>query len=384
MAASVPNLSPKSITLIDQTGAMISQLKSSLLEAGLDPTQIKYVQEIEANIVRRIDDILVSIVGKGNSRAQVAADMDFSQIEQTAETHRPNNTPQDGVIRSQQTSESFNGSPTPAIGVPGALTNQPPVPPTAPLTQPAVAGANAQANAGGPPISGQINASGVQAPITSVGQPLTTRKDATTNYEVDKTIRHTKGAIGTVKRLSAAVVVNDRKDSSSKTGVRSLTDQEIKQITDLVKDAMGFSSERGDTISVVNTLFSEEEKSAEPLPFWKNPELLPSGKEMFIYALMTLLIGYILIGIVRPLVKTMLPPPPPPPVEEVAEEASEEWEEGQEGQEGEMEPDGLGGFHKPSAVLTLEKLIEDAREMVQKNPKAVADIIKDWTGTNGS
>ncbi|WP_434735502.1 flagellar M-ring protein FliF C-terminal domain-containing protein [Candidatus Accumulibacter necessarius] len=113
-------------------------MKSRLLEAGLDPTQVKYIQEVEASIIKRVEDILAPIVGPGNARVQIAADIDFSQSEQTAETHRPNTTPPEISIRSQQTSETASTSPT-AQGVPGALSNQPPVPATAPLTQPAVA-----------------------------------------------------------------------------------------------------------------------------------------------------------------------------------------------------------------------------------------------------
>ena len=135
VAASVPQLAPSAVTLLDQSGALISQVKSKLLEAGLDPTQVKYIQEVEASIIKRVEDILTPIVGAGNFRVQIAADIDFSQAEQTAETHRPNTTPPEISIRSQQTSETASTNPS-AQGVPGALTNQPPVPATAPLTQP--------------------------------------------------------------------------------------------------------------------------------------------------------------------------------------------------------------------------------------------------------
>ena len=175
VAASVPSLAASSVTLIDQSGAMLSQLKSKLTEAGLDATQIKYVQELEANAIKRVEDILMPLLGKGNAHVQIAADVDFSQSEQTAETHRPNTTPPDIAIRSQQTSESANGSPS-AQGIPGALTNQPPVPATAPLTTPAVPGPGGT-TAANPPIPGQINAAGIQATISNLGQPVSTRKD---------------------------------------------------------------------------------------------------------------------------------------------------------------------------------------------------------------
>ena len=93
VAASVPQLAASSVTLLDQSGTLLSQMKSKLLEAGLDPTQVKYIQEVEASIIKRVEDILAPIVGPGNARVQIAADIDFSQSEQTAESHRPNTTP---------------------------------------------------------------------------------------------------------------------------------------------------------------------------------------------------------------------------------------------------------------------------------------------------
>ena len=275
VAASVPNLATTSVTLIDQSGTMLSQLKSKLTEAGLDPTQLRYVQEVESNATKRIEAILEPIVGKGNARVQVAADIDFSQSEQTAETHRPNSTPPDISIRSQQISESASATPS-AQGVPGALTNQPPVPATAPLTQPPVAGAGAAAPTG-QPVPGQLNAAGVQAAINSVAQPINTRKDSTINYEVDKTIRHTKQSIGAIKRLSAAVVINHRKDA--KGAVKPLPDADLKQINDLVREAMGYNKDRGDTVSVANAPFTKIESSTVDIPLWKDPEILALAKE---------------------------------------------------------------------------------------------------------
>ena len=175
VAASVPQLAASSVTLLDQSGTLLSQMKSKLLEAGLDPTQVKYIQEVEASIIKRVEDILAPIVGPGNARVQIAADIDFSQSEQTAESHRPNTTPPEISIRSQQTSETASTNPT-AQGVPGALSNQPPVPATAPLTQQAVPGAGAAATPA-QPLPGQLNAAGVQAPIASVGQPISTSKN---------------------------------------------------------------------------------------------------------------------------------------------------------------------------------------------------------------
>ncbi len=370
VAASVPNLSVSSVTLIDQSGAMLSQLKSKLMEAGLDPTQIKYVQEIEASVIKRITDILQPIVGQDNVRVQIAADVDFAQNEQTAETHRPNTTPPDISIRSQQTTESASATPS-AQGVPGALTNQPPVPATAPLTQPAVPGAGPTTTPNQPPLPGQLSAAGVQAPIASVAQPISTRKDSTVNYEVDKTIRHTKQSLGTIKRLSAAVVVNHRKDA--KGIAKPLSDAELKQINDLVKEAMGFSRERGDTVSVANAPFTAVEKNGLEVPLWKDPEYIALFKDLLKYAGIALIIAFLMFKIIVPLTKAMLPPPPveeTPPLgsglDVVAGEEEEEQEE-----------------LPPTAAEELARKLEAARELAKADPQAVANIIKDWMGANG-
>ena len=366
IAASVPNLAPASVTLIDQTGAMLSQLKSKLMDAGLDPVQIRYIQEIEANAIKRVEDILSPILGPGNYRVQVAADIDLSQSEQTAETHRPNTTPPEISIRSQQTSESASTMPS-AQGVPGALSNQPPVPATAPLTQPAVPGVGTPAAGQQAPVPGQINAAGVQAQISNVGQPINTRKDSTINYEVDRTIRHTKQSVGTIKRLSAAVVVNHRKDA--KGIVKPIAEPELKQINDLVREALGFNQERGDSVSVANAPFTAIERSATDTPLWKDPEMLALAKELFKYGAIAAILAYLLFKIIMPLVKTMLQPPPASPTRQLGGNINIVDEE-----DGQTAP--------PSAAQALEQKLGQARELAQQDPKVVANIIKDWTGSN--
>ena len=372
VAASVPQLAPTSVTLLDQSGALLSQMKSKLLEAGLDPTQVKYIQEVEASVIKRVEDILAPIVGPGNARVQIAADIDFSQSEQTAETHRPNATPPEISIRSQQSSETASTSPA-AQGVPGALSNQPPVPATAPLTQPPVPGAGGAAPAT-PPVPGQINVAGVQAPVASVGPPISTSKNSTVNYEVDKTIRHVRQAVGTIKRLSAAVVVNQRKEiaKDGKAVNKPLPDAELKQISDLVKEAMGFSKERGDTISVANAPFTVIDKD-EGLPPWRDPETVSLTKDLVKYGAIAAIIAYLLLGVVRPLLKTMLEKPA----------ATESGVGGRidvvAGEEGEEE----AKENLPTAAELLEKRIAAARALAQQDPQLVANIIKEWTGANG-
>ena len=368
VAASVPNLSLSGVTLIDQTGAMLSQLKSPLMDAGLDPTQIKYVREIEASAIKRVDDILAPIVGQGNARVQVAADIDFSQSEQTAETHRPNTTPPDVAIRSQQTSESASATPS-AQGIPGALTNQPPVPATAPLTTPPVAGAGTPATPPGQPLPGQLNAAGVQGPINSIAQPINTKKDSTINYEVDKTIRHTKQSVGTIKRLSAAVVLNHRKDAKGL--VKPIADAELKQINELVKEALGYNKDRGDTVSVANAPFSTVDQADSDFPLWKDPDVLSLLKSLFKYGAIAAIVAYLLFKIVLPLSKAMLEAPPKHHHGSLGGNINVLSNEEEEQEE-----------IPPSAAEALSKKLDEARDLAQQDPKVIANIIKDWTGSN--
>ncbi|HNQ75574.1 MAG TPA: flagellar basal-body MS-ring/collar protein FliF, partial [Pseudothauera hydrothermalis] len=143
VASSVPRMAQSDVSIIDQTGTLLTRKPNALDRPGLEPKQLDYVAEVEAAYIRRIENILLPILGKGNFSAQVTADIDFNQVEQTAETYKPNPSP-DQAIRSQQINESRNADAGPQ-GVPGALTNQPPVPATAPITTPPVGndGANA-------------------------------------------------------------------------------------------------------------------------------------------------------------------------------------------------------------------------------------------------
>jgi len=374
ISSSVPQLPASNVTVIDQTGAMLSQLKSKLTEAGLDPAQIKYVREMEDSTIKRIDEILKPVLGEGNYKVQVAADIDFSQSEQTAESYRPNNTPENTSIRSQQNNETASINQA-AGGVPGALTNQPPVPATAPLTQPATGNTGGQPAKPGEP-NGKIDSAGVTAPLNAAGQPINTSKNATINYEVDKTVRYTKQALGNIRRLSAAVVINHRKEigKDGKPTTKPLPDAELKQINDLVREAMGFSKERGDTLSIANSPFTVSEKNDTELPIWKDPENISYIKEIVKYLLLAGIVAFLYLKVIQPTLKAMFPSP-----EEREAAASAEGVAGALGHitiAGEEGEDNVKINHYAAKV-------QKARDIAEADPKAVANIIKDWMGTNG-
>lgn len=378
VSSSVPQLPATNVTVIDQTGALLSQLKNKLTEAGLDATQVKYVRDIEGSIIKRIEDILKPMLGGENFKVQVAADIDFSQSEQTAESYRPNNTPETTAIRSRQTNESASVNQS-AGGVPGALTNQPPVPATAPLTQPATGTSPGQPGKTAE-IQGKLDAAGVTAPLNGVGQPINTSKAATVNFEVDKTIRHTKQGMGDIRRLSAAVVINHRKDidKNGQPVNKPIPDAEMKQINELVREAMGFNKERGDSISVANAPFTAGEKVDSSIPLWKDPETISYAKDIFKYLLIALIVAFLFLKIIQPSLKTMFP--------SAAERRAASTAEGVAGAAAHVKIAGIDGEPGEDHVRIdhYAAKVQKARDIAGADPKAVANIIKDWMGANAS
>jgi flagellar M-ring protein FliF len=379
VSSSVPQLPMANVAIIDQNGALLSQLKSKLSDAGLDPAQLKYVRETENGVITRIEEILKPMLGAGNFKVQVAADIDFSQSEQTAESYRPNSTPETTSIRSQQNNETANINQV-IGGVPGALTNQPPVPATAPLTQPATGTTAAPGKPAKPgELQGKLESAGITAPLNPVGQPISTSKNATINYEVDKTIRYTKQAMGNIRRLSAAMVINHRQ-VTGKDGQpvsKPIPDAEMKQINELVREAMGFNKERGDTISVANAPFTAVDKSESEMPLWKDPENISYAKDIAKYLIIAAIIAFLYFKIIQPSLKTMFEPP--------AESEKESAEEG--GLFGGAGGLPGGGEEEGATEVRIDHYavkVQKARDAAEADPKAVANIIKDWMDPSGS
>jgi flagellar M-ring protein FliF len=168
-------------------------------------------------------------------------------------------------------------------------------------------------------------------------------------------------------------VVNHRKEVG-KTTLKPLSDAEIKQINDLVKEAMGFSKDRGDTISVANAPFTVIDRNDTGMPLWKDPDILSMVKDLIKYGAIAAILAYLLLGVVRPLLKTMSESKPRTTTARATGGNISVFA----GDEGESSEQG------PSPAATLEKKIEQARNIAQKDPKIVANIIKDWTGANAS
>lgn len=363
VASSVPELPTKNVTVVDESGNLLSETGKSPGSNGLDPTQLKYIQELQQSIVRRIESIITPIVGPNNVRAEATADVDFSSSEQAAEVYKPNQTPNTAAVRSQHSSESQNGNNT-ASGVPGALTNQP---------QPAATA----------PINGTAAAPG--APATPTGSA---QRDSTVNYEVDKTIRYVQQPMGGIKRLSVAVVVNYKRilDANGKVTTRPLTEAEKTQITDLVREAMGFNKERGDSLNVVNSPFAGLEKEALPeVPLWRQPDMIDLAKEGGRYALLLLLLLFLYFKVLKPLLKKEkekeIGPDGTPLLEspEIDEAGNPVLKDESGAAPAQLGMDDLSD-DDPMAqqISTYQKRLEAAKRLAKENPKVVANVIKEW------
>ncbi len=307
VSSSVAGLNPKQVTVVDQSGNVLSTRNDGSATLGLDASQIGYRKEIERDIAARIEAILVPVVGTGNVRAQVAADVDFSQVEQTSETFRPNARPDDTAVRSRQESESQSSGAS-AGGVPGALSNQPPGAAAAPINPPAQPAAAAAA-APAAPAAGAPAATAASA----AEQVVSRQRESTVNFELDKTIRYTKGQVGSIRRVSAAVVVNFRRvegKSGEAASFKALSPKEVEQITNLSREAMGFSKERGDTLNVVNAAFTGPAEIPPPKPLWEDPEAMLAllGRNLGSIGI-AVLIAYLVFGVLRPAIRQLSTPP---------------------------------------------------------------------------
>ncbi len=349
ISSSVPELPVKNVTVVDQNGNLLTGAGDGAgKQAGLDPSQLDYLHQVEQSYVKRIESILMPILGVGNIKAQVAADLDFSMVEQTAETYKPNPVPNEAAIRSQQTSETNGDAGRQASGVPGALSNQPPGAASAPIT------------AAAPPGGGA--AGGAAAGSANV------HKESTVNFEVDKTIQHVRQPVGGVKRLSVAVVVNHRK--VAKGANKPLTPAELSQVQNLVKEAMGFSQARGDTLNVVNAAFTEGElEEVTAIPLWKEPGNMALVKEVVKNLLIAALLFYLVFGVIRPILRDLARP-------------RAQGGGGVVGEEGEevavISPEAAA---RATQAAGYEENLKAAKELAKQDPRVVASVVKDWVGT---
>ncbi len=271
LASSVPGLTPEAVTVVDQRGRLLSE-SSDKREATLNASQFEYSRRLESEYTRRIVEILSPIVGAEGVRAQVTADLDFTATEETRESYQPDGA----VVRSERIKERRTTDAGEAEGVPGALTNQPPRAPSV---------------------------STVDAARADIRDDS---KEVVRNYEVGRSISHSKYAPGRIKRLSVAVVLDYKKKLHEEGKVQQtpLDKAELDRITDLVKKAVGFDASRNDSINVINLPFQGEalqEGEEDSIPLWQQPWLWDLAKPV----MGALFVLFLALGVLRPMLKNL-------------------------------------------------------------------------------
>ncbi len=352
VASSVPNLQVEEVTIVDQMGRLLTDKNDK--QAMLNSEQLEYASKVEQNYIDRVSNILTPFLGRQGFKAQVSAALDFTQIEKTSERYNPD---VEAVRSKQQLIERVSGNGD--AGVPGALSNQPP------------GGAIAPETVGTAGKGGQEAASG----------PFKDKESVTQNFELDKTISHTRLSTGTLKRLSIAVVVDDKKtvaeDGTITTTPRNA--EELKRITELVKQAVGFNAQRGDSVNIINAGFvaAEQFEPLPEIPIWKQAWFMPLLKQV----LAAMLVLYIIFGVIKPVFRNLSRPH-----KEVIGIEGEAAVAGAGGAEGQMALEGgVGGEMDEDAADALPKPPDDyevqlatARKLVVEDPKIAAQVVKNW------
>jgi flagellar M-ring protein FliF len=370
VSSSVPEMNPKAVSILDQSGTLLSGPEGASPQSGLDAQQLAYVHQVERVLQQRVMDILEPVVGRDNLRASVTAEVDFSQSESTAETFGPNQGSAPSSVRSLHSVEA-GASPSAALpsGVPGAVSNQPPINPTAPVN-----GASA-------PLQPTQPNSGAGGPLGPGG-----RRESIVNYEVDKTVRVTRAATGTVKRLTAAVVINHRNATDPKGKLINVaaTAEELDKLTALVQESIGFSKDRGDSVKVVSAPFQAPAgDKVEELPLWRQPWVQELMRNAGVPLALVLVALMLLLGLVRPALRRPKPVEEPAPLPGTQLDAVVDDEEAlPEQPEKAAELLTATGARIAAPLLLSEttdaRTLEQLRELAKTKPAVVADILRGW------
>jgi len=352
VSSSVPGLLPENVTVVDQSGNLLSRVsKDDMMSATSG--QFEFTRKLEDNYKRRIENLISPIVGPGRVRAQVVADMDFTMTEKTRESYNPDMP----ALRSEQlVTESSGGSSGSGIGVPGALSNQPP------------AGGTTQQEAG------QNNTNAANTNTSSNSR--TTR-----NYELDKTISHTRSSVGSIRKLSVAVLVDDlqKVDEAGKMTRSPLNDAAITRLQTLVKEAVGYDSVRGDSVNVINASFYVPEKQEE-LPEQGMLEK-PWVQNVIKQALGGLVVLILIFGVLRPVLRSLTD-------KGTADTQLRLAEAGGGGATGELGDDTVqisagGNVPQLGSPDQMDDKLQVAKSIVTQDPGQVAQVVKTWVASDG-
>ncbi len=349
VSSSIPDLAPERVTVVDQSGRMLT-ISDPNSEAALSAAQFERVRKMETSLNERIKELLEPLTGPGRVNAEVAVDMDFSVIEEARETFA--NDP--AKVRSEQVSQNTVTKGNGPEGVPGATSNTPP-------------GPNANAAAPNP------------------NAPVETASSATRNFEMDRTLQHTRQPAGRVRRVTAAVLVDHipRAGANGKVTMVPLDAATVTRVEALVKEAVGFDAARGDSVSVMNAPFVREAAPVEETSFWESPWLHnPMVRDIARYGLGALVVIALLFGVLRPAMRQIIQPKP----KKAAPEAIDVdlLHDGEDNPVIAALQQDRAEISAPRALPSdaYEDRLRHAREAVKTDSKQVAQVVKDWVSSD--
>ncbi|MDB6085951.1 MAG: flagellar M-ring protein FliF [Gammaproteobacteria bacterium] len=351
VASSVPELGASDVTLVDQAGSLLNSPDENA-ESAASTRQLEYTRKLEEGYQRRIVELLEPMIGAGRVRATVTADLDFTITEETHENYDPQKT----AVRSEQTSKEERKGGDGVEGIPGALSNQPP------------------GTSGAPVIPGAAATPGSPATQTTAASgPSSNAERSTRNFEVDRKLSYVKQPIGSLKRLSVGVVLDDwqKIDAEGKVSTTPMSDTDIKRFTQLVRESIGLNDQRGDKLDVLNQAFKTNGPlpPVDGLPLWQSPWVAQLAKQI-VGAALVLVVAFLVL---RPLMKslTKMPSRLTSGSGDAADLAGDRVS--------------LSKKHGPAIKLapSFEQQIAAARTLVGQDPKRAAQVVKDWVAADG-
>lgn len=353
VASSIPELKVANVTLVDQKGALIS-LGAEDEKLIVAAQHLDYTRKIENDVIMRIRRLLSPIVGEENFKSEVAAEVDFTEVEEAGETFNPDLP----ALRSESTVEEQQLGSAADGGVPGALTNQPPAAGEAPEV--------AQAQG---PGAGEAT------------QPSNTRTQATRNFELDRTISVVRHQKGRLQRLSVAIVIDDKETVGADGNVTSApwTDAEIERLTILVRDAVGFSAARGDSVNILNEPFrAVAPMSVTEAKWWENDIYKFYAKQGVGF----LIIAVLLVGLLRPVLKSLASAGLKTRADDEARELAALQAAGVDGFDSLSDETvtltGGDALLLPSPEESYEQQLNAVKGLVAEDAGRVAQVIKRW------
>lgn len=358
VASAVQGLEPSRVTVTDSNGRLLN----SGSQDGASATarrELELVQQKEAEYRTKIESILVPILGPDNFTSQVDVSMDFTAVEQTSKRYNPDLP----ALRSEMTVEN-NTTGGSSGGIPGALSNQPPM------------------------------ESNIPEDVTKATESVTagnSHREATRNFELDTTISHTRQQVGAVRRISVSVAVDFKPGAAGENGQVARvarTEQELTNIRRLLEGAVGFSSQRGDVLEVVTVPFMDQLVEDLPaLELWEQPWFWRAIK----LGIGALVILVLILAVVRPMLKRLIYPdsvnmPEDGRLGNELAEIEDQYAADTLGmlntQEAEYSYADDGSIHIPN-LHKDDDMIKAIRALVANEPELSTQVVKNWLQDNG-